>query len=461
LNGGLLLGVFTGNHAGAEALFEAGEYTIGSSPECEVALTDSTLAPRHCSFLLAEDGSVRLTPLGGPLTLAGESLAASSDWPPLTPALAGLVCLAWTRPGEGWAGLKPPSLLAAEQGRSREPEAKNENRAAPETADMARQAGKKFGALRRLVLPGVIILGLLGLIIDLSPSGGRNELKGLEQVLLAEGFSDLRVEEVDGRAMIYGLVPTEVDANKVHDLAARQPYPVQVIVRGREEFSRAILSVLAGYGLFPQVRFGNGEAVLAGYALDSLTENAALSWARGAAPRVAPIRSALFTRDGLEETLTAELDKSGLTGKVKVDWRPGVIALKGEAADKEALAGVIEAVRGAFGSPIAFQLAVGSEQEMIYVGKAAGQAGPEVRPSGAPEPGPGAGPFGEGFSLRGVTPVRPGAAGLPFITTSDGAVYFLGGALPGGYTLTGIYTDRLEFSKDGSNLAYKLQRTLK
>ena len=62
--------------------------------------------------------------------------------------------------------------------------------------------------------------------------------------------------------------------------------------------------------------------------------------------------------------------------------------------------------------------------------------------------------FGEGLSLRSVTP--PSGGGLPFITTSDGAVYFLGGILPGGHTLTGIYADRLEFSRNGSNMAYKL-----
>ncbi|MDR0448446.1 MAG: hypothetical protein LBH07_07240, partial [Treponema sp.] len=58
-------------NAGAEAAFEAGEHVIGSAMECDVALTDSTLAKRHCSFSLAEDGTVLLTPLEGTLTLNG------------------------------------------------------------------------------------------------------------------------------------------------------------------------------------------------------------------------------------------------------------------------------------------------------------------------------------------------------------------------------------------------------
>jgi type III secretion protein D len=487
MSGGLLLGVFTGNHAGAEALFEAGEYVVGAALDCDVALTDSTLAPRHCSFFLAEDGAVRLTPLEGTLTLHGKTLSGPLDWPARLPVLAGMICLAWTRPGEGWANMKLPALLAAEENPAEagaeSPAARTEagteetktgttgaasaNRGRAEE-DPARPAAKRFGRLPRLAVLGVVVLGLGGLTLNLSLPGGADphRLDRLEGLLADEGFSDLRVDENAGRAIIYGLVPTQVDANKVRGLAAGQPYPVQVIVREREEFSRAILGALAEKGLFPQMRIEDGEAVLLGYVLDGLTENAALSWARSAAPRVAPVRSALLTRGAVEATLAAELAKAGLAGKVSVDWRPGVIVLNGpngETADKNALAGVMGAVRGALDSPIAFQLAGAAQQERIYVGEASGEAagaaGPEALPNGnqAGAPAGRNNPFGEGLSLRSVTPASEGGSGLPFITTSDGAVYFLGGALPGGQTLTGIYADRLEFSRNGSNMAYKLQ----
>jgi type III secretion protein D len=480
MSGGMLLGVFTGNHAGAEASFEAGEHTLGAALECDVALTDSTLAPRHCSFSLTEDGTVRLSPLEGTLTLRGKTLSAPLDWPARSPVLAGMVCLAWTRPGEGWAGMKLPALLAAEENPAAAKAESREARAKAGTADKEtksavagapsvgrrkagkntpRPAGKRSGRLPRLIVLGAVILGLIGLTLELSPSGdaGKRSLETLESLLSAEGFSEVRVDENAGRVIIYGLVPTKVDANKVRDLAARQSYPIQVIVRGKEEFIRAVLGALAEKGLFPQMRIEDGEAVLLGYVLDGLTENAALSWARRAAPRVAPIRSALRTRGVVEETLTAELAKAGLTGRVLVEWRPGVIALNGEAADKNALAGVMEAVRGELGAPIAFQVSIAAEQEQIYVGEADDNTVLEAVPNELQASTGEArdNPFGERFSLRGVTPAAGG--GLPFITTSDGSVYFIGGTLPGGYTLTGIYADRLEFSRNGSNMAYKLQ----
>ncbi|MCL2029113.1 MAG: type III secretion system inner membrane ring subunit SctD [Deltaproteobacteria bacterium] len=447
LDKGLLLGIFTGNHAGAEAHFEAGEYTIGSAPECDVALTDSTLAPRHCSFSLAEDGAVRLAPLEGTLTLEGENLSAPADWPACAPVLAGMVCLAWTRPEQGWTGMKLPSLLGGEEKPEKEP-------AKPEETLPA--AGDKPRRLRRLAAGGAALLSLFALIIGLAPSDNQGEarLKALKQTLLAEGFPDLWVEESAGRAMIYGLVPTEVDANKVRSIAAGQSYPIQVIVREKGAFIRAIQAALAGQGLFPQVLIEGGQATLSGYALDSLTENAALSWARSAVPQVAPIRSAMLTRGAVEERLMTELAKAGLAGKVSVDWRPGVIVLKGEAEDGNALTAVMEAVRIGLGSPIAFQLALASEQAGIDTGEAAGEI--QDPPYQAPVRAERGDPFGGSLALRSVTPVQNGG-GPPFITTSDGEVYFLGGTLPGGYKLTGIYADRLEFSRNGTTMAYKLQ----
>ncbi|MDR2892003.1 MAG: type III secretion system inner membrane ring subunit SctD [Deltaproteobacteria bacterium] len=521
MDNGMLLGIFTGNHAGAEALFKAdelGEYTIGSALDCDVVLTDSTLASRHCAFSLAHQDSrdfqasqtaggnarsgasgtagsvIRLIPLEGSLTLNGEQLSGPLDWPACTPVLAGMVCLAWTQPEKGWAGMKLPSLLTAElkagentadfSAESRAENPGNQSAFATINPEINTEAVNKgvagvtgFSRLNKLIAAGVAILGLFGLIFGLSSYSGKqnDDLTALEHLLSTEGFSDLRVDDNAGRVMIYGLVPTNVDVNTVRAVAARQAYPVQVLVRDREGFRQAILSALAEKGLFPQLQIENGEAILQGYALDSLVESAVLSWARNAVPRVASIRSALLTRGAVEKTLAAELARAGLAGTA-VEWQPGLIALSGDAADRPALTGVIEAVRRALGSPIAFRLAISAEPEKIYVGEApeSSNANAESAPtaladgdysenyaamqSGAQGQSD---PFGAGLSLRSVTPVPAGEKGtagaLPFITTSDGAVYFVGGTLPGGHTLTGIYADKLEFSRNGVSMAYKLQ----
>jgi type III secretion system YscD/HrpQ family protein len=306
---------------------------------------------------------------------------------------------------------------------------------------------------------------LSGLTIQfIIPGNGPNrpglDLAAFESALRVAGFSSLLVAGDNGRAVVSGLVANLGDANKVRAIAAKQSYPVQVLVRDREEFIRALESILAGHGLFPQVRIDAEGATLLGYALDALVERAALSWARGGLPHFVNIRSGLLTRKDVEETLLAELARAGLSDTVSIDWQPGVVALAGPGADSPLLPGVIRAAREALRSPIAFQINSAAAGEQIYVGETASQ---EARPAllspeaalSASLPGD---PFGPSVSLRSVTPAGlADARTLPFITISDGRLYFVGGTLPSGYTLTGVYPDRLEFSKNNSPLAYKLQ----
>jgi type III secretion protein D len=472
----ILLGIFTGNHAGAELRLTPGEYIIGSAQDCDVVLTDSSLEPRHCALLLMETGEARLSPLDGGICLTGEALNGSLDWADRTPVLAGLVCLAWTCPGKGWAGMKLPALLVTE---SSVPHGDAENRdspgakaqsaagaaqgvkpataSSPEGKAAQRPTGSIPSPARRAMRLAPLCLGLLllmGLTINLSLSGGQPEVKAeaMRKLLLAEGLPHLRVEENAGLVSIYGLAPTTNDANKIRSLAARQPYPVQVVVREQEDFIRAVQDALAGHGIFPHLRIENGEVTLLGYALDSLTRNAALSWARMAAPPVAEIRSAMLGRTEVEAALKEELTRAGLLEKIVLDWQPGEIILSGKETDKAALNRVMEATCAALASPLAFRLTTTAAGESVYAGREQSVKTPDPPRHDLPSRGS---PFGEGLSLRSVTPAGRGA--LPFITTSDGAVYFIGGSLPSGYILTGIYPDRLEFSKNGSILAHKLQ----
>jgi type III secretion system YscD/HrpQ family protein len=263
-----------------------------------------------------------------------------------------------------------------------------------------------------------------------------------------------------GRAIVSGLTPSSGDAGRVRAVAARQPYPVQVVVRSREEFMQSAQSVLAGHGLFPQALVDDAGMVLSGYVLDSLVESAALAWVKNSLPRIVDIRSAMVTRKAVEEHLHAELTRAGLRDTVVVEWLPGMVALSGEGAASPALPAVLDAVRARLRSPVAFRRQTGTGEAQIFIGDASPAAETRRAPTAADGIAPtSAGPFGETLRLRSVTPVREesGTGALPFITTSDGRLYFIGGTLPGGYTLTGIHPDRLEFFRNGVTVAYKLQ----
>ncbi|MDR2504441.1 MAG: type III secretion system inner membrane ring subunit SctD [Deltaproteobacteria bacterium] len=477
--GGILLGIFTGNHAGAETPLPPGEYVIGSAEECDLVLTDSTLSPRHCLLTVSPEGAVRLAPAEGALLFEGAPLEGALDWPALAPALAGMVCLAWTRTGQGWTGLKLPPLLGEEglAGPADAPSQSQEARDDPETAPRAVQVEDGLARLpggerlsspwltpRRLLPLGAALLLLLGLSIGLpsyyDQGGPGARARVLETVLREKGFAGLRVEESSGLVSIYGLTPTADGANKVRNIAAGQSYQVRVVVRGREEFVRAVREALEGRGLFLEVALDEEGALLRGYVQDALVEGAALAWAREAAPPVVAVRSGLLTRSVVEPPLLEALRKANLKGRAAVDWRPGVIALVGVEADKTALGAMARELGVRLGAPVAFRV------------ESAGTLTAEAQPARPAEAQPArpaenflapvvtqSGPFGGGLTLRGVTPARKAGGVLEpaFITTSDGAVYFVGGALPGGYVLKGIYPDRLEFLKNGSIVAHKLQ----
>ncbi|MDR2051353.1 MAG: type III secretion system inner membrane ring subunit SctD [Deltaproteobacteria bacterium] len=524
----IIFTIFTGAHAGAEARFPPGEYALGSSEECDLILRDSGIAGRHCSLLVREKGPLLLHPLEGTLLLEGTARSEPFELPPATPVLAGLVCFAWIREGESWGNMRLPSLLGEEKA----PESAAPSAAAPAADGAAApqprppapapkppppQAGR--GRLRPLAA-AVAVLLLLALSLNLIfPGEEGTQAERLAAELKEAGFPDLLVSENNSRVVIHGLVPTPADANKVRSIATRQSYPVQVMLRDREELARAVQSLLAGHGLFPRLRFDGTGAELAGYALDSLTARAALAWAREAAGSYADLRSALLTRGEVEETLRSALLRAGLDKKTSVDWQAGTIVLSGPGADDPALPEVILSVREALDSPIAFSrktappaspqskappaaLQGKPKKETAEARPAAAEAPPPALPAAGPYapgtfspsftpgsftldplipepsiPGPfspglfaaeplaesplpafQADPFGGSLSLRGVTPLQEDEGGSPsFITLSDGRVFFRGGVLPSGYVLVGIYPDRLEFSRNGSTLAYKLQ----
>jgi type III secretion protein D len=484
-DGGILFTIFTGVHAGAEIRLTPGEYVLGSAEDCDIVLTDSSLAPRHLALTVSAQ-NVRVRPLEGALSLKGAPCAEAVELPAATPLLAGLVCFAWVRPGQGWGDMKLPSLLNpspdSPSGNDTPPTADAPQppptgapEAGTEAAKQAAKPGEKTpprssSFSKRLLLLGLaaLLLGSLTLDIPLpaAPEPGTN-FAALAGELKAAGFTTLQVYEHKGRVFVTGLVATPEDAKKARAIAAGQAYAVQVIVRDRESFVQSVQSLLAGHALFPQVLLDEQGAVLRGYAQDPLVASAALSLARGVLPYVVEIRSALVTRKEVEAALLAELERAGLDREITVDWLPGVIALAGPGVANPALDEVIRAVRVALQAPLAFQKLSSQAADdspasgQIYVDEATPAAtAPAPANGGEPEKGKG-GPFEGGLTLRSVTPLYKGdgtqAPGLPFITTSDGGLYFVGGTLPGGYTLTGIYADRLEFSRNDSLLAYKLQ----
>jgi type III secretion protein D len=482
----VLLGIFSGVHAGAELLLAEGEYSLGTAEENDLIFTDSALAPRHCLLIVPPQGQVRLRALEGELALTGGAVQKEEfALAPSTPLLAGKVCLAWIPGGERWGQMRMPSLLPeAEQVGGNNVGAKAESAAAqaapapagaaptgrtPASAkpeDAARPARKN--GLKFLLRAALALVLLLGLLLSVKPgTEGKDRLEELRADLEAAGFAGLLPGERGGLAVIYGLVDSEEQIEQVRAIASRRPYQVQLVIRTKEAHILLARSILAAHGLFPSITLEKGEILLRGYALDKLVERAGISWLKNGLPELAPLKSDFVTREETAPVLRRELERAGLADTTAVSWAPGLVELQPAAQDAErGLQSVIAATRRALGYPVAFQLRSGREGTQIHLEET--PLLEETRVSGlmetaglAEERGtPARNPFGESVSLRSVAVPGEGkteAEALPFITTSDGRLYFVGGRLPSGYVLTGIFSDRLEFGKNNANLAYKLR----
>lgn len=360
---------------------------------------------------------------------------------------------------------------------------------------------------RKLARASLMALGLFllaGLALWFRPGGfSAPDTSGLAGDLAGAGFSYLSVGARNGMVVVSGLVREQAQFEAVREISARQPYQVQVVVRTVEQFIRMARSTLAAHAVFPQLLVDDHEAVLHGYVRDSLVDRAALSWLRTSLPNLMPLRSAMLTQKDVAPVLQSALINADLISKVSINWQPGIVELDGRLSslERERLLTVMSEVRSSLRCPVAFQITGSGSEEQIYLGElpkpedatvtvlaktepgTAFAQGTVKMPEGAAESAvaafgnPMAGeeareaqtvagsggalrPFGEGVSLRSVASLegqRAGYAAAPFITTSDGRLYFIGGILPGGHTLVGIHHDRLELLKNDKMTTYKLQ----
>jgi type III secretion protein D len=517
----ILLGIFTGIHAGAEILLGEGEHSLGTAEDNDIILSDSTLAPKHCLLILTDQQEAQADLLLRPLEGELNSGKAEITLPPSTPLLAGKVCLAWTPKGVKWGPMRMPSLLAAPEQvggnnvGAKSAEATNadgETKAATGTAPGRAAAagsgkpaaGGSTGAspaktperpkkTRIILAAAVAFLLLLGLLVSFQPSGGNSTaLAELEADLKAAGFASLLTGERNGVAVVSGLVDSEESLNQVRNIAGKRPYQVQLVIWTKESYIMLARSILAAHGLFPAITLEDGTVLLRGNARDRLVERAATSWLKNGLPDIALLKNDFITQKEIAPVLQSELIEAKLADKIVVSWGPGLVELAftgvGESAISGAISGAADAdvkaeysrlqkaidrVRGKLGYPVAFQVWSGPEGKQILLEEAKeppeqvnAQTSEISRPADDPAlrtqaaAAQSRNPFGDTISLRSVAPPddrRTSVEALPFITTSDGRLYFIGGRLPSGYVLTGIFKDRLEFAKNNAGLVYRLR----
>ena len=113
------LKILSGPHVGAEITLDPGIWTLGRHEECDLMLTDDTLAERHLEFTISPEG-VQVTNLaqGQNIYLSGQPQPASFALAPHTVVMAGSLYFAVGQVGQPWPELNlsgPPSTPPSSQ----------------------------------------------------------------------------------------------------------------------------------------------------------------------------------------------------------------------------------------------------------------------------------------------------------------------------------------------------------
>ncbi|MFO1058400.1 MAG: type III secretion system inner membrane ring subunit SctD [Dongiaceae bacterium] len=108
-----LLKCLSGPNLGAEAVLPEGEFTIGSSDDCDVVLSDRAVAALHLRARAGDDGVTLLELPGIVLDEAGKALAQGSVVPLLALLLLGTTYLQIGRRDQPWPSARAPQELPA------------------------------------------------------------------------------------------------------------------------------------------------------------------------------------------------------------------------------------------------------------------------------------------------------------------------------------------------------------
>lgn len=510
---GIEIRILSGLHLGARIDLTPGTWVLGSDESCDLILSDSGLAARHCAFEVRENGTVAVTPLDATLLSAAGEEVASGDIPAGNIYRLAGVLFAWgaqDAPDAFWESvslavqqLSQPAKVAqqseAEENEFPAPEA---NAEAPHTPleDAALQpvadgqepkASPQGGPGRKALVAAAVVGALLfaGFWVISSPSfvaeddegwvhltenAGRMERakhffarffkdeaqsasSDILMQAIAEGFSDLAVKRLEnGAYVVTGSVADDEARGRLVALARKMRVPVILDVTVDSDYTRAVQTAFNTLDFWPTVQLTKKdegqELLVAAYMLDSVVEEKAFSDAEVSVPFIA------------EKNLSRPMSV-----KRKIVHRPEVSRALAEAFGKAGLTGVrVDYLPGRlkFTTTLTAQTrpvldaalrqaeaTCGVALRMEVVNLADSNPGKmQATLKAAPVAQANVDPMKPTFRVASVS-----RGAIKFVTLSTGEKVFAGGRLPGGFTLESVSYDRLILSKFNKRIVYPLK----
>ncbi|MDR1456747.1 MAG: type III secretion system inner membrane ring subunit SctD [Puniceicoccales bacterium] len=439
-----LLRLLSGPHAGAEVELDEHdqEVTIGSDDSCDLVLADVLAARKHAAFRY-DGGELHLKPLDGQVFLNGKLVTTEFV---NVPAFQ-FVTIGTTQIVAGATDAEWPSLSLADAPPLEKPlEMPPDTAGDPASIDGSATATQKAVGemerrkLRRIIFSGIGVLvgGLV--VLMLLPDRNKPNLVENEKIIRAEIANldhranvDVRVEA--GRIIVEGYVPTNAQLRTLKNELLQITTAIQFNVRSEERIIQAIEdSVRDIDGAVRVVPITPGVYSIAGYVHNTERWQRIRGRLDQDIPGVKKINSDIMTPESVQTLAHTTLDEYGLREHISVFPESGRVIFRGAVsallAEKWRMAA--EDIIQTFANiiPVTFDVQSQSAQSD---------------------------PAGNSLFAQPIQAITIGSSGMSWVTTRDGKKYFEGSFLASGWRIDAIDASGLKFSRNGTQLALRLE----
>tara|TARA_B100001248_G_scaffold262503_1_gene258913 strand:+ start:13405 stop:14802 length:1398 start_codon:yes stop_codon:yes gene_type:complete len=348
----LLLKILSGPHQGAEIALNEGDIIIGSNPDCDIILSDVTVAEQQLKLAVSAEGQISISPLSENTFLDGQAIEEQEE--PLAIEAFQYITLGTTHlvigpSDEAWPPLTPPEIQSLER---EVPSAETQDEAAeanqePEAVTEVRNFFKRQLALRKepkdWVRPAIGALASVVLILAIVfwPRASKTWEVTDTQLQLLQNYVQESLDEMDlvadpivliqrGQVVVSGHVKTDKDRALVRDTLQHISPNVATIIWSEEGLVRACEDILAILNLPLNVHArGLGVVQIEGYYPDPSAWERARQHLLTDIPGLDDIEDAVITANQVGELSLLMLKKNDLQDVVTVSAAPNALVAQG------------------------------------------------------------------------------------------------------------------------------------
>lgn len=463
MDNAFILKVLSGPHLGAEVSLAAGEYRIGRDADCDIVLTDRSLAAEHALVVVGPDG-LRVQPLAGEVLINrqlhedaarllpfftmlafGTTVVTvgpeAGDWPLLTPPLPGIASEEAAGPPPAEAG--PPRGI--EVAPLDAPLVPGEQKPLP-----VPRHGRSLSARQITVFSLILIAlaalplgGRLGQQTPLSAEGETNGADGREAAdpaalirarLIELGQASRLTVEPDGNGQwqVRGYVESAAERQAAQAGLDELDLPIRYAIHADEQLEAAARDILVALGRrLDQVSVEAGVLTLGGFIPEASDLQRAVDIVGRDVTGLRAIRNEVFTERAMLDAMRRRLAEENLAGSVRLDLDRGELVARGRVSSEraeewEALFAAFDQEYGRFGIPLVSQV-----MRVVDETAAPEQVQLDIRAAG-------------GFD------------GQSWVMLADGQKYLVGSIVADGWRIERIDPDAVHLSRAGRRYTHAL-----